>query len=367
VAKHFPGHGDTDADSHTSLPVVRSDRARLDSVELVPFRAAIAAGISGIMTAHIALPAVERDSTPATLSPHVMTGLLRDTLGFKGITFTDAMTMEGIGKGYTIERSGPLAVEAGDDVLLMPTDVPKMLDAIVARVEKGEISRDRIDASVRRLLSLKVRTGAVARPLVSLDQLRQVVGAPAHWNAANEIARRAITLLRDSANLVPSASARTITAVVYAPDNEPATGTSFVNELRAGGRTVRDFRISPRTSPTSLDSIAAAAQQSDRIVVMTYTRTFEGNGRLAIPTHVAAWIDGLAPSGKLVVVAGGNPYVIRQFPRVGTYLVTYGRGDALERASARAVLGGAPISGKAPITLPGFFTRGDGIAREAAP
>jgi beta-N-acetylhexosaminidase len=367
VAKHFPGHGDTDTDSHTALPVVRSDRARLDSVELVPFRAAIQAGIAGIMTAHIALPAVERDSTPATLSPHVMSGLLRDTLGFKGITFTDAMTMEGIGKGYTIDRSGPLAVEAGDDVLLMPTDVPKMLDAIVARVEKGEISRERIDASVRRLLSLKVRTGAVARPLVSLDVLREIVGAPAHWNAASEIARRAITLLRDSANLVPSASARTLTAVVYAPDNEPATGLSFVNELRAGGRTVREFRISPRSSPASLDSIAAAAQQSDRIVVMTYTRTFEGNGRLAIPAHVAGWIDDLASSGKLVVVAGGNPYVIRQFPRVGTYLVTYGRGDALERAAARAVLGRAAISGKAPITLPGFFTRGDGIPREAAP
>jgi beta-N-acetylhexosaminidase len=367
VAKHFPGHGDTDADSHTSLPVVRSDRARLDSVELVPFRAAIAAGISGVMTAHIALPAVERDSTPATLSPHVMTGLLRDTLGFKGITFTDAMTMEGIGKGYTIDRSGPLAVEAGDDVLLMPTDVPKMLDAIEARVKRGEISRERIDASVRRLLSLKVRTGAVARPLVSLDVLREVVGAPAHWNAANEIARRAITLVRDSANLVPSTSARTIAAIVYAPETEPTTGMSLVAELRAGGRTVRDWRITPRNSPASLDSIAAAAQQADRIVVMTYTRTFEGNGRLAIPAHVASWIDGLASSGRLVVVAGGNPYVIRQFPHVGTYLVNYGRGEALERASARAILGRAPITGRAPISLPGFFKRGDGIQREVAP
>ena len=172
VAKHFPGHGDTDADSHTSLPVVRSDRARLDAVELVPFRAAIQAGIAGIMTAHIALPAVERDSTPATLSPHVMTGLLRDTLNFHGITFTDAMTMEGIGKGYTIDRSGPLAVEAGDDVLLMPTNVPKMLDAIVARVERGEIPRERIDASLRRLLALKVRTGAVARPTMARADAR---------------------------------------------------------------------------------------------------------------------------------------------------------------------------------------------------
>jgi beta-N-acetylhexosaminidase len=154
---------------------------------------------------------------------------------------------------------------------------------------------------------------------------------------------------------------------VYAPDNEPTTGAAFVAELRGGGRTVRDYRISPRNSVGSLDSIAAAAQQSDRIVVMTYTRTLEGGGRLAIPAHVATWIDGLAATGKLVVVAGGNPYVIKQFPRVGTYLVNYGRGAALERASARAVLGRAPITGKAPITLPGFFARGDGIQRTAAP
>jgi beta-N-acetylhexosaminidase len=367
VAKHFPGHGDTDADSHTSLPVVRSDRARLDAVELVPFRAVIAAGISGVMTAHIALPAVEGDSTPATLSPRVMTGLLRDTLGFRGITFTDAMTMEGIGKGYTIDRSGPLALAAGDDILLMPTDVPKMLDAIVAKVEGGEITRERVDAAVRRLLELKVRTGAVSRPLVSLDVLREVVGAPDHWATARGIAGRAITLLRDSASLVPTGSGKSFTAVVYAPDNEVTTGQGLVAELRSGARSVRDVRISPRTSQSALDSLATAARASDRIVVMTYTRTFEGNGRLAIPAHIAAWIDAQAATGKLIVVAGGNPYVIRQFPHVGSYLVTYGRGDALERAAARAVLGRAPIGGTAPVTLPGFFARGDGLRRAVAP
>jgi beta-N-acetylhexosaminidase len=366
VVKHFPGHGDTDTDSHVALPVVRSDRARLDAVELVPFRAAIEAGAVGVMTAHIALPAVEGDSTPATLSRRVMTGLLRDTLHFGGITFTDAMTMEGVGKGYTIERSAPLALTAGDDVLLMPSDVPKAIDAVVRSVESGQIPRERVDAAVRQVLELKARSGAVARPLVSLEELREVVGAPAHWERARAIAERAITLLRDSAGLVP-AGAGAITAVVYAPDNEVTAGTSFVAELRAGGGRVRDFRVSPRTSPATLDSMAQAARAGDRLVVMTYTRTFEGAGRLAIPAHVAGWIDAQAAGGTpTIVVAGGNPYVIRQFPRVGSYLVTYGRGDALERAAARAVLGKAPITGHAPITLPGFFKRGDGIQREVA-
>lgn len=366
VAKHFPGHGDTDADSHVALPVVRSDRARLDTVELVPFRAAIAAGVAGVMTAHVALPAVQGDATPATLSPRVMTGLLRDTLNFRGLTFTDALTMEGVGQGYPVERACVGAVEAGDDVLLMPTDVRRCVDAVVAAVNGGQIAPARIDAAVRRLLALKARTGALAHPITDLDSLRDVVGAPAHWAVARDVAARAVTLLRDSAGLVPARDARSIVAVVYAPDNEVTAGQGFLAELTADARGVRTYRVSPRSSPAALDSIGAAASAADRLIVMTYTRTFEGNGRLAIPAHVAGWIDAqAAATGRVVVVAGGNPYVIRQFPRVGTYLVTYGRGDALERASARAVLGLAPVSGRVPVSLPGYFARGDGLRRDA--
>ncbi|HEY0778603.1 MAG TPA: glycoside hydrolase family 3 protein, partial [Gemmatirosa sp.] len=371
VAKHFPGHGDTDADSHIALPVVRSDRARLDSVEFVPFRAAIAAGVAGVMTAHLALPAVQGDTgeltgVPATLSPRVMTGLLRDTLHFTGLTVTDALTMEGIGHGFSVERACPLAVAAGDDLLLMPTDVARCVDAVVAAVGRGTIAPDRIDAALRRLLTLKAQTGALARPIVDLESLRDVVGAPAHWALARDVAARAVTLLRDSAQLVPARSARSIAAVVYAPDNELTAGQSFLAELGGDGRAVRTYRISPRSSPAALDSIGAAASTADRLVVMTYTRTFEGNGRLAIPAHVAAWIDREAiATHRVVVVAAGNPYVIRQFPHVGTYLVTYGRGDALERASARAVLGRAPITGRVPVSLPGYFARGDGLTRDA--
>ncbi|MGZ8470462.1 MAG: glycoside hydrolase family 3 protein [Gemmatirosa sp.] len=368
VAKHFPGHGDTDTDSHNALPVIRSDLARFQSVELVPFRAAVQAGIAGMMSAHIALPAIQGDATtPATLAPGVMTGLLRDSLKFGGTLFTDAMTMEGIGQGYPIERSCVLAVQAGNDVLLMPTDVKRCVDAVVAAVERGDVTPARIEASLRRVLTLKVRTGAVARPIVDLEALREIVGAPAHWATARSVAERAVTLLRDSAGLVPIAGTGAITAVVYAPETEAVAGLSFVSELKAGGRGVRDARITPRSSVAALDSLAAQAATSDRIVVMTYTRTLEGSGRLAIPAHINAWIDRLAGTGKLIVVAGGNPYVIKQFPRVGSYLVTYGRGDALERAAARAVLGKAPITGRAPVTLPGLFARGDGIQRGAAP
>jgi beta-N-acetylhexosaminidase len=256
------------------------------------------------------------------------------------------------------------------DVLLMPTDVGRCVTAVTAAVESGRIPAARIEQATRRVLELKVRTGAVARPLVDLEYLRAVVGSPRHWATARDIAARAVTLLRDSANLVPGTGVRSAVAVVYAPDNEVTAGQRFVGELRAalpGRGAVREFRVRPGTSPATLDSIARAAATADRLVVMTYTRTFEGSGRLAIPAHVAAWIDGQAATRKLVVVAGGNPYVIRQFPRVTSYMVTYGRGDALERAAARAVLGRAPITGRSPVSLPGFFAVGDGIQRGAAP
>ena len=363
VVKHFPGHGDTDADSHVALPVVRSDRARLDRVELVPFRWAFAAGAAGVMSAHVALPAVQGDATPATLAPRVMTGLLRDTLAFAGIAFTDAMDMAGVGQGYAPDRACALALAAGNDVLLMPADVPRCLDGVVAAVGRGELTAARIEASLRRLLALKVRTGAAFRPYADLDALRALVGAPAHRAAAAEVAARAVTLLRDSAALVPLAAGAPTTVVVYAPDAEVATGPAFVAELRRGGRVTRDVRVSPRTGAATLDSIAAAIPAGGTLVVLTYTRTFEGSGRLAIPAHVAAWIDAQAARRPTVVVAAGNPYVIRQFPRVTSYLVTYGRGEALERAAARALLGAAPITGRTPISLPGFFARGDGLQR----
>jgi beta-N-acetylhexosaminidase len=365
TAKHFPGHGDTDVDSHVGLPVVRSSRARLDSVELVPFRAAVAAGASNVMTAHIALPAVEGDSTPATLAPRIVTGLLRDTLGFRGLVYTDALTMEGVGKGYSVERSAVLAVKAGADMLLKPSDVTRSIDAVVGAVERGEIAPERIARSARRILELKARTGVIDRRTVDLVSLREVVGAPAHRALARTIAERAVTLLRDRDGLVPATDVQSAVVVTYAPDVELLAGRAFADELRSTLPAARSFRIGPQTAPAELDSIARLAHGVDRVIVATNVRRVEGEGRVAIAPQVARWVDSLAVIEKVVVVANGNPYVIRQFPRVGSYLSTYGVNDALERAAARALLGKAPIAGRAPISLPGLFARGDGLVRPA--
>lgn len=364
TAKHFPGHGDTDTDSHIGLPVITAQRARLDSVELVPFVAAIQAGAAGIMTAHIALPNAYGDKTPATLSAPMMQGLLRDTLGFHGLTVTDAMTMEGITKGYGVEESTVKAVEAGDDIVLMPPNVTTAIDALMKAVESGRISTARIDASVRRILELKLRTGAVAQPLVSYDVLRRVVAAPEHLARAQQVADRAVTLLRDRSKRIPLASSRSVHVIIISPDNDLQAGTWFTSEIRAHHSRVRTTRVSPRAGRVTLDSLRRVVAQSGRIVVYSYTRTLEGNGRLALPTSIATFITRLATTGKLIMVAGGNPYQITQMPTVPTYLVTYGRGEPLERAAARAVLGRNAISGHTPVSLPGFFTRGDGLERE---
>ena len=366
TAKHFPGHGDTDTDSHLALPVVKSTRAELDTVELVPFRAAIAAGVSSVMTAHIALPAVEGDNVPATLAPRVITGLLRDSLHFRGIAYTDALTMEAIGEGYPVERSSVLAVQAGADVLLKPSDVRRAIDAVAAAVAAGTISPARIDSSARRILEAKARIGLNVARTVDLDGVRRVVGSPEHWAVADSIAARAITLLRDGPSLIPlAATAKRIAVVLYAPETELRGGQTFVSELRRSRPNVRVFRVTPRSGAGELDSLGTTLAGSDAILIMTHVRTIEGAGRFAVAPAVAQWIDSLATRERLTVIASGNPYVIRQFPRVQSYLVTFGVGQALERAAARAIAGTAPITGHSPISLPGFFERGGGIARPA--
>ncbi len=366
TAKHFPGHGDTDVDSHVGLPVVSADVAHLMNVELVPFKAAIEAGTAMVMTAHIALPAIDSMGTPATLSPRIITGLLRDSLGFRGVAITDAMTMEGIGKGYTVEQSSVLAVKAGADILLKPSDPTRAINAIVAAVESGEISRGRVDSAARRMLELKARVGLDEAAQTSLTDLRDVVGTPEHRAVAADIARRAVTLIRDRDQLVPLAKQRKVLVVQYMPETEIRAGRIFGNMLRVSRARVGNnqtvlIKIGPGATRDMLDSLGRLADSSNVVVVAPYVRRVEGEGRFVIPELIAAWIDAVSKRRSTVVVAFGNPYVIRQFPSVGSYMVTYGVGDDLERAAASALLGEQKITGRAPVSLPGFFKAGDGI------
>ncbi len=358
TVKHFPGHGDTDTDSHLALPIVGADRARMDSLELRPFRETFAAGAAAVMSAHIALPAVSGDSVPATLVPAIMTAMLRDSLGFRGLVLTDAMDMRGVGAGYGIEESSVRAVVAGTDILLMPADVPTAIAAVVAAVERGEIPRERIDASVRRILELKLRTGAIQRPLVPLDTLRMVVGRAAHRATAQVIADGAVTLLRNDERQLPYAGSDPALIVTFTGESDVSAGRVFAAEARRMLPRARLARINPATPRARLDSLL---RDGERVIVATFVRTIEGEGRFAVGEHVARWIDSLATARPVSVVAFSNPYVLREFPQVSGYVAAFGRGEALERAAARAITGQQPFRGRSPISLPGFYRIGDGI------
>ncbi|MCU0626459.1 MAG: glycoside hydrolase family 3 protein, partial [Gemmatimonadaceae bacterium] len=362
TAKHFPGHGDTDTDSHNALPVLRLTRARLDSVELRPFRAAIEAGVASVMSAHIALPTWLGDDVPATLQPRVLTGLLRDSLGFRGLVITDALTMDGVARQFTQADIAIRAVRAGADVLLKPADVPPVITALTAEMTRDPAFAARVTEAARRNLALKARLGLQRGAQVSLDTLRAVVGRAEHRAIAQRIADRSVTLLRDDGAL-PMRGAAPMTVVTYAAAAENTAGDAFAAELRrATGATIRRVRVTPQTTRAELDSIATASAGT-RLVVLTAVRRVEGAGRTAIVPTFADWVQAQVPARAPLVVATGNPYVIGQFPAVRRYLVTYSVGVAPERAAARAIAGTQPITGRSPVSLPGQFMRGDGVQR----
>jgi beta-N-acetylhexosaminidase len=288
--------------------------------------------------------------------------------------------MEGIGKGYTTEQSAVLAVNAGANILLKPGDPRRAIDGVVAAVERGEIPRARIDSAATYVLELKARAGLPITRFTSLTHLRDVVGAPEHRAAAADIATRAITLIRNGESLVPLRLDGRALVVQYAPETELRAGRIFGAGIRSGRAAARAAstasgagatdaerpaptvtnlaRLSPATTGDVLDSLGRIADSSDVVVIGAHVRRVEGEGRFAVPQHIAAWIDSVAMRRPVVVVAFGNPYLIRQFPNADAYIATFGVSEDLERAAVRALLGQAPITGRSPVSLPGFFEAG---------
>jgi beta-N-acetylhexosaminidase len=356
TVKHFPGHGDTETDSHNALPVVHLTHAHLDSVELRPFRAAINAGAAAVMSAHISNPTWLGDDLPATLQRRVLQDELRDSLHFRGLTITDALTMQGVAKMFTQQEIAVKSVRAGAEVLLKPADVAPVLTALTREMEYDPAFAALIDAAVRKNLEMKARVGLHRGAQVSLDSLRAVVGIAAHRALAAEIATRAVTVLRDSARQIPLPAQSNVQLVVYTPETEFGGGNAFVDEFRKQAA-VTVNRVGPQTPRAALNAIAARASRG-RLVILTVVRRVEGRGRVAIVAPFADWVRDIAPRLRPIVVAAGNPYVIGQFSNIETYMVTYSVGDAPERAAARALFG-APVTGRTPVSLPGVFSRQD--------
>ena len=363
TVKHFPGHGDTETDSHNALPVVHLTHAHLDTVELRPFRAAISTGVAAVMSAHISNPTWMGDALPATLQRRVLHDELRDSLGFRGLTITDALTMQGVARMFTQADIAIRSVEAGAEVLLKPAEVQPVLDALTERATRDPVFASLIDSAAHKNLEMKARVGLHRGRFVSLDSLRIVVGSREHRQVAREIASRAVTVLRNGQNHIPILHDNPIQLVVYTPETEFGGGNAFVDEFRSRHRAISVARVGPLTPRSTLDSIARRSVRQ-RLVVVTVVRRVEGRGRTAIAEPFADWMRRIAPRLDPIVVAAGNPYVIGQFPLVGTYVATFSVGDGPERAAAQALLGGE-FGGRSPVTLPGIFTRADGATRLA--
>lgn len=368
VAKHFPGHGDTDQDSHLGLPIITASRARLDSVELVPFRAAVQAGIGGIMVGHIAAPALGGGRTPASLSRAVATTVLRGQLRFDGLVITDALNMAGVTRDHEPSEIALLAVKAGADILLQPTNPEIAIDAIAEGVARGEISRARLDASVRRILRAKERAGLLGtRPATHQSVADRSL--PSASEIADSIARRSITLLRDSAGLLPVDTARRIVSLVYAGGTSVPGGPNdtFDATLRRGGMRVDRLTLSSRTAAAVADSLLRAwdtVASVPLVILSSYSQPVPWRGSLGMPAVVTESMERIARRAPTVHVAFGDPYVITSVPSAGTAMVAWSGIPAVQRAAARVILGAAVAPGRLPISLPPEYELGHGGSSE---
>ncbi len=369
TAKHFPGHGDTETDSHIDLPVIKADRARLDTIELAPFRAAIDQDIDAIMTAHIAVTGVEgQNAPPATLSRFIMTDLLREQLHFRGLLITDAMSMGAVVRRYGEKDAVLTALDAGADIILMPVNLQRAITTIVEAVQSGRVTEERINTSVRRILQAKVQAGLPHQRFVDLDSVAARVGVRAHKELAATIAQRSITLARDSIGLVPLAdSARRILSVTYVGVQDPVAGRVFDQSLRASGRQVRTRRVDARTSAEDFAAIRAAADSADVTLVSIYISPVEAAGSVQAETAFTEFMRELTSAGKPVIaVSFGSPYIINAMPGVSAYMLAWSGVPVSQRAAVQALLGRAPITGTLPVSIPPHFEHGVGLVRPVA-
>ena len=364
--KHFPGHGDTATDSHIGLSVVPLNRARLDAVELVPFRMGIDSGVDSVMTAHLAVPQVTGDELPGTLNPQITTGILRKELKFDGIITTDSMEMGAITKNFPDGASAVMAIKAGADVVLFPPNVEKAIAAIEAAILKGDLSETRINESVRRLLAAKYRLGLSQNRLVDLAKVNELVEKPENVREANRTAEKSITLLRNADNILPLTrnEADKTLFVVIAADDDAVEGIALIPEIARRAPKAKIVRLDPRSTDEEHAKVMEQAKQFEKIILAPFVKRAALKGTVALPENQTNFVKQIIALKKPVaVVAFGSPYLIRQFPEVRNYVVTYAIEEVAQTGAVRTIFGEVPFTGKLPVSVPGIFEIGAGIVK----
>jgi beta-N-acetylhexosaminidase len=376
--KHFPGHGDTDVDTHLGLAVIPHPRERLTAIELSPFKAALGAGADAVMVAHIAIPSIDEvKDRPATLSPRVVDGLLRRDLGFDGLVYTDSMTMHAVARDIDSGEAAVRAIEAGNDVVLHPADDRAAFAALQQAVRTARVSVARLDASVTRILRAKGRLSLHRQRQVDLGAVPNRVGTRAHAAVADEVSRRSVTLLKDERASVPLRLPHDAHVLYLSVLDYPsgwriaAPSRTFLPQLEERFPRVTAIELSDRATRAEIDLVRATSSRYDAIVVSVFVRAASGSGRQDLAPAVAQLLGDAATAATaaakpFVAVLFGNPYAALGLSRVPAILVTYDFYDRAEASAVRALVGEAPIGGRLPITLPGLFPLGHGLDRAAS-
>jgi len=402
TAKHFPGHGDTATDSHLGLAHVTGDRARLDAVELPPFRQAIEAGVDAVMVAHVTVPALDPGpNRVATTSKPIVSGLLKEEMGFKGLVVTDALDMAGLTRLYA-KDIGRAAVEsflAGNDMLVIPPDLDASYRAMLQAVRSGEIDRQRLDQSVRKILELKASLGLNKARLVDPSQLSSEVAKPENLAVGQRIADEAITLVRDNGKVIPLQAVETpigtteavlpyqsltavsnrLVVVIFSDDLRTDSGRMLEREILDRVPDARVIYVDARSAAGMKPPVVDAVEAAEHVIAALYVVPVAGKAMRAAGgglTNTVAMDDATGSlltaildraADRTVVLAMGNPYVVKDFPAIQNYLCAFSNATVSETAAVKAIFGEIPISGHLPVTIPGIAARGEGIERPVRP
>jgi beta-N-acetylhexosaminidase len=365
TAKHFPGHGDTNMDSHSELPTVTGDAERLERVELFPFRKAVEAGVSVIMTAHIHLPALDpAPDMPATLSPRILSDLLRHEMGFKGLLVTDAMDMGGVTTLYSPEEAAVKAVQAGVDMILKSPEQEAVIDALIQAAKKGEIRAARIDESVRRILEAKARLGLHKNRLVSIEKLDKVIAARQHLDLAQQMFENSITLVKNENKILPLPESEMKIAVLSL-SSDPGryfAGRPLIEEMEERGLNISSFYADAFTGEKYLKEGMEKAKEADVIIFALFSVTQTRKGSVGLnENHIQMVKEAAAGSIPVVVISFGSPYFIRNFPEIDSYLCAYRWSSEAQITAVKALFGEIDLMGRLPVTIPELYPIGYGI------
>lgn len=371
TAKHFPGHGDTDVDSHYDLPVLNVTRPRLDSIELYPFKKLIEQGLMAIMTAHIAIPSIDKKNLPASLSKNITTKILKEELGFEGLVFTDALEMRGVTKLFNVSDAAIAAVEAGADVLLLPPDEYFAIDALVEAVKSGRISENRINESVKKILAYKQWLKLDEEKLIDLNKISDIVSTPFNWQVAKEIAQAAITVpvnksaipirnLRNSLVLIITDTEDYRTDINRSgnPNPNERAGDYLLSQLRARASNFKTIRISPQTTQAELNNILSQSNNYKNIICALFIKMRSRTNPFGISQQVIDFLNSLTTSKpknqKVILISLGNPYTTGTIPNADAILLAYSDTELSTESAVEVLFGEIKASGVLPINIPDF-------------